>query len=254
MINYWSSEYWLDSSKVASAHFQKLFDLDLIKYNENILDLGCGLGENANLLSKKLTEGKVLGIDISDSMIDYAITHYQQSNSKLCFKHLDAMEMSFNSIFDRVFSFYCLHFIKDHRSLMHKIHTSLKPGGLINLYTVMDTKFFWEAVDNVSQMECWRIYLDDFVNPVSIVQEGEYKLSLEQAGFNEISCLIDFQVEVFETTNELIQCYKGFLPHLSLIPKELHAPFANDICKLFLKANGNLNKMEYTRIYMTACK
>lgn len=60
------------------------------------------------------------GIDISKKMIDHARNHHQENDLRLGFQQVDIMKSIdarevFPDGFDKIFSFYCLHWIKDHQ-------------------------------------------------------------------------------------------------------------------------------------------
>jgi 2-polyprenyl-3-methyl-5-hydroxy-6-metoxy-1,4-benzoquinol methylase len=60
------------------------------------------------------------GIDISKKMIDHARNHHQEQDLRLEFQQVDIMQSIdarevFPDGFDKIFSFYCLHWIKDHQ-------------------------------------------------------------------------------------------------------------------------------------------
>lgn len=60
----------------------------LLAQNSSVLDIGCGPGRFAIEFSKKSTE--VLGIDISEKMLDYAVKNAEAENlSNVSFKNLD---------------------------------------------------------------------------------------------------------------------------------------------------------------------
>ncbi|MFT8825835.1 class I SAM-dependent methyltransferase [Liquorilactobacillus mali] len=91
-----------------------------------ILDIGCGTGElTAQIAAKGFN---VLGIDQSNNMIQKA---------KLNFPNLDFVQGNIlhmqleQGSFDTVFSNAVFHWINDQQTLAMKIHTVLKPGGLL---------------------------------------------------------------------------------------------------------------------------
>lgn len=60
------------------------------------------------------------GVDISGEMIHFAKMHHEPYDDRLDFKQVDLMNLIqpaqvFPRRFDKIFSFYCLHWIKDHR-------------------------------------------------------------------------------------------------------------------------------------------
>ena len=95
-----------------------------------MLDLGCGPGNvTRQVLMPRLPEdfGLLVGADMSDNMIQYAREMY--THSKLRFIQFDLTKDIENTTqlrpsgFDKIFSFYCLHWIPDHR-----YYLAIKPG------------------------------------------------------------------------------------------------------------------------------
>lgn len=95
--------------------------------DDSILDVGCGAGDVINdfllpLLPKNF--GKLIGVDLSEEMIEFAKKRCQ--NSKVSFEQMNiAAEdvlVDFEESFDHVLSFYCLHWIQDQRYVKCKLY------------------------------------------------------------------------------------------------------------------------------------
>jgi ubiquinone/menaquinone biosynthesis C-methylase UbiE len=92
------------------------------KTGERVLDAGCGPGSvTAQVLMPRLPAdfGLLVGADLSANMIQYASSNYK--HPKLKFTQLDldkdiekTSELQPSS-FDKIFCFFCLHWISDHR-------------------------------------------------------------------------------------------------------------------------------------------
>lgn len=97
--------------------------------NKKILDLGCGYGENCKYY-KELGAKKVLGIDISNHMIDIA-----NKNNKL--NNIEYKVMAMEDIkeieekFDIVLSSLAFHYIKDFKKLIKDIYNLLTKEGCL---------------------------------------------------------------------------------------------------------------------------
>jgi len=92
------------------------------KPGDRVLDLGCGpAGVTTQVLMPRLPAdfGLLVGADISADMIQYATETY--THPKLRFTQFDLVKDIGNtsklqaSDFDKIFSFYCLHWIQDQR-------------------------------------------------------------------------------------------------------------------------------------------
>lgn len=97
--------------------------------NKKILDLGCGYGENCKYY-KKIGANYVLGIDISNHMIDEA-----NKNNKL--ENIEYKVMAMEEIskiaekFDIVISSLAFHYIKDFEKLLKDIYNLLIDDGYL---------------------------------------------------------------------------------------------------------------------------
>ena len=81
-----------------------LFQDKYVKDNAEILDIGCGSGNNAKLLYQKNNTCKITGIDLSEKMIKFA-----KSNTPSCrFIQEDVRNLSFVNSFDIIFLSFCI--------------------------------------------------------------------------------------------------------------------------------------------------
>jgi juvenile hormone acid methyltransferase len=92
------------------------------KPRERILDVGCGPGfVTSQVLMPRLPAnfGLLVGADVSPTMVQYANKTYK--HPKLSFVEFDLTNDIRDTSemwapgFDKIFSFYCLHWIPDHR-------------------------------------------------------------------------------------------------------------------------------------------
>ena len=129
--------------KQASKH-QKLMGMQLIselslKGHEIILDLGCGDGVLTEKLARLVPNGRVIGIDASQGMIQ---TAGKLLRDNLEFLQMDIDNISLETKFDIVFSNATLHWVKDHNKRLKNCCKALKFCGTcfetfrrINVYT-----------------------------------------------------------------------------------------------------------------------
>jgi len=115
-----------DATKVLSEYINSMS----WKTGDRVLDLGCGPGSvTTQVLMPRLPAdfGLLVGADLSADMIQYAREKYM--HSKLRFTEFDITKDIGNtsqlrpSGFDKIFSFYCLHWIPDQR-----YYLVIKPG------------------------------------------------------------------------------------------------------------------------------
>lgn len=96
---------------------------------KRILDLGCGYGENSKCF-KELGASYVLGIDISNHMIDEAVN--KNSAQGVCYKVMSMEDISdINEKFDIVISSLAFHYVENFKKLIRDINNLLVDGGTL---------------------------------------------------------------------------------------------------------------------------
>jgi trans-aconitate 2-methyltransferase len=94
--------------------------------DEVVLDLGCGAGQVTEELVRLVPQGRVIGVDASQSMIDAASERLGAAVQLVVadlrtFVHADPVDL--------VFSTATLHWVPDHPALWKRIHAALRGGG-----------------------------------------------------------------------------------------------------------------------------
>lgn len=173
----------------ASAHQQEwgaklISELDL-KGAEHVLDLGCGDGTVTSRIAELVPEGKVLGIDASQGMIDAAIF---KERSNLHFRRLDIYDLDFESQFDVVFSNAALHWVKDHKRLLRSVRRTLRPGGRLRFQFGGEGNCinFFAIVREAMANEKFRPLFDEFEWPWYMPSVDEYQKLIETSGLHNV--------------------------------------------------------------------
>jgi len=104
-----------------------------IQKGMNILDIGCGTGsdiiEIANMLHGK---GKVIGMDLSDKMIDIA---REKASGYINIELIvgNALSLNYHEYFDYVFTTNAFHHFEKKEEIFKKVYQSLKFKGIFLL-------------------------------------------------------------------------------------------------------------------------
>ncbi|MFR1518509.1 MAG: class I SAM-dependent methyltransferase [Clostridia bacterium] len=105
-----------------------LFSLCPDFFNKAVLDLGCGYGENCRDFSKMGAE-RVLGVDISEKMLD--IAKKENQSEIVSFMRMSMSDISFlNMKFDVILSSLAVHYIENFDKLVADIYTLLNEDGI----------------------------------------------------------------------------------------------------------------------------
>lgn len=207
---------------------------------EHILDVGCGDGKITALLAQKIPGGSILGIDISQSMIDFASLHYPQSDyPNLIFQKLDAAEILIENRFDRAVSFSTLHWVMDQEKTLKSIHRALVPGGSISFH------IYGKGLMNVTVMgdslihtEKWAPYFPLYVNQRVFFTDEEYQTLLERAGFQQVSVMGSWSDTSFADRQALLNFAKPLLNFICHLPVELQQEFTEDVIDKIISIAG----------------
>lgn len=111
------------------------FDLFLPFEGKKILDIGCGTGNYSIRLAELGYE--VVGIDISDEMLDIARNKAKEKNLNIKFYNMDIYDLKFiDEEFHGAFSMAAFEFIEDTERAMYEIFRVVKPEGKILIGTI----------------------------------------------------------------------------------------------------------------------
>ena len=138
---FWSGaggDVWVNKQREMDIMLNPLGDrvierLDL-KSDSKIIDIGCGCGATTLEIAKKITQGEILGVDISEPMLDKATeTAKEMSLSNIAFEVKDVqVDVMPQNYFDIAFSRFGVMFFEDPFEAFKNIHSSLKEDGLLS--------------------------------------------------------------------------------------------------------------------------
>ncbi|XP_014283772.1 juvenile hormone acid O-methyltransferase [Halyomorpha halys] len=236
---------------ICSNSLQKKDATDLLKERigflewttgERILDIGCGPGDVTStvlfpLLPKDTT---LVACDISEEMIKYCSKFIK--NDRISFKTQDIQQKEITNLqvesFNKIFSFYCLHWISDHRQAMQNIYSLLKPGGEILLMFITPDNPVIMTMNKLKDLDKWSKFIKD--------QQWFYKCDdppsffhdiLKDVGFHNINCYLQKKNHHYPSLEALTTLLKAINPYLRYIPDELKSEYIQDMIDL-LKQGG----------------
>ena len=194
----WNAELYKEKHSFVYDFGESLIDLLNPKFDERILDLGCGTANLTNQISDKAKD--VIGIDKSIDMVLAA----KQQFPDLHIYQKDAANFDFDQPFDAIFSNATLHWVLNYQSCIDSMYRNLKDDGRI----VVE----FGGKGNVQQIiKCLRKHLasHNYLEQSAIKQWyfpsiGEYSQALEEGGFRVVFAQhYDRLTELAESNNGL---------------------------------------------------
>src|SRR5688500_8700668 len=155
---------------------QQAIELMAIPLDARVLDVGCGSGWATRLMAEKAREGRVIGIDIADEMIDLA-RNSSTSFSNAEFQVGSAERLPFGDAeFTHAFSMESLYYYADISLALREIKRVLKPGAL-----------FVTVVDLYKENLASHQWIPELKVPVQLLGIADYRSLFEHAGFVNVA-------------------------------------------------------------------
>ena len=165
---------------------QELITVSNVKRGDKILDLGCGTGYFAAVLSELVgLEGKVVAVDPDAGRIRIAKEKYARAN----IEYLVASDQTFpEDGYDLVFSNHVLPWIKDKETLFKRIFEKLHPGGRFAFVTFAVTPGFPPVMEKAFSELIGPEFLKSLLSERQTFEEpNTYKQLATSAGFEVAS-------------------------------------------------------------------
>lgn len=238
----WQAEkYHLNSGvqQEAALHLLKLIKLN---GKEKILDIGCGDGKITAAIASTLTNGEIVGSDVSQEMIQFASDKFLPSTkNNLKFALLDAQAIDYSDMFDLVFSSFALQWVLDIESVIKKINTSLRKNGRIGFTIPLSiSNELEESLASLIKDLQWASYFNEFKLNYYLRDENYYSQLLLKHGFKSIHFEVVKQEWVFPSRKDFEEYTLMWLPHLSALPeKHLQEKFFEQLMNKYIELIPN---------------
>jgi trans-aconitate 2-methyltransferase len=218
-----------------------------LRGDETVLDAGCGSGRLTEVLRERLPDGRVIGVDVSASMIEAARKRLGP-DADLRVGDLVGLDLGGETV-DAVFSTATFHWIADHDALFASLRGVLRPGGRLvaqcggagNIASVH------AAARQAADDPPFRSSFEGWSGPWNFATPEDTERRLHAAGFAEARCwLAERPVQPDDPREYLRTINLG--AHLERLPAELQYPFVDAV----LARLGERPVLDYVRLNIDA--
>lgn len=182
-----------------------------LQHKMQLLDAGCGNGRLINWLRKKNFQGKYLGIDSSEGLLEKA----KQNFPKEKFQKIDLLDFKELESFDLVFCIAVLHHLPDKTSrlrVLQNIYAGLKSEGKLfltvwNLWQPRYIKYVLKSYFTKNPRDCKIPFANKVDRFVHAFSASELIDLLEKAGFQSIEVFPakkEKRVKIFSARNLVV--------------------------------------------------
>lgn len=214
----WNPELYL---KYGKERLQPCIDLVSridIDDPSTIIDLGCGPGNSTQILHKRWSNSKIIGIDKSASMIKKAKQDYP--NQEWIF--LDAEKDIIAGKYDIIFSNAVIQWIPNHYELFKKLKNNLTDKGVIAIQLPL---FFdmplGESIARISRIKKWSNWTESANDLFTIHNAIEYYDMLSEI-YTSIEIWQSDYIHIMESHKSILELIKGsgLRPYLDRLESE----------------------------------
>ncbi|TET33512.1 class I SAM-dependent methyltransferase [Candidatus Dependentiae bacterium] len=246
----WDAQQYKEHSEPQQEGGQAIIAHYPFRGDEVVLDIGCGDGRTTAEIAAKLPDGNVIGIDPSPAMITEAQKSFL-SVQNLSFIQASAEDFAFDFQFDLIVSFFALHYVVDHQTVLKKIYSALKPGGV---FIVVMAGGDQPEVAEVFAREKWKALISEQEMVWGAKTEGEYRPLLEQGGFEIIETVTQSASRLYDSKEDLLNWALVWVPYVTGLDEEKSLQFSQEIVENIAKGQKGAIKSTSPLLYVKAQK
>jgi len=213
---------------------------------ETVLDAGCGSGRVTSMLIERLTDGHVIAVDGSESMVEQVRSVLRPQDRAFV---ADLAQLELDEQVDAVFSGAVFHWIPDHDALFARLHAAMKPGSRIEAQCGGEGNIgaFHEIAAWVGANPPFAEHLAGWEGPWNFAGPEITAERLERAGFTDVETGLQPWPVVPEDPREFIRtvCVG---PHLDRLPNGLGDAFLDAV----MAAWPEPQTLDYVRLNISA--
>jgi trans-aconitate 2-methyltransferase len=172
-----------------------------LRGDELLMDAGCGTGRLTAQLLQSLPRGRVVGVDLSQNMLDGAQDYLSPDfGGKFWLVAADLQDLPFERVFDGIFSTAAFHWVLDYDRLFRSLFRVLRPcgwlqaqcGGGPNLARLR------QRIGELAATAKYERYFGGFREPWTFNDAETAAAVMRRAGFIEVDTSLEPALTILE--------------------------------------------------------
>ena len=234
----WNSAVYHRLSGPQVSWGKKVLSRIRLRGDEVVLDAGCGTGRLTAELLEALPRGRVVGVDLSQNMLNSAREHLSaQFGARVSLVAVDFLHLPFERVFDGIVSTAAFHWVLDHDHLFADLHRVLRPGGWLeaqcgggpNVVRLRD------RANALASTQKFARFFAGFREPWLYQYAEGAAECLRRAGFVDVETSIEAAPTVLDSAEQYSEFVRNIIlrRHLESIPSEnLRVEFMSTLTEL----------------------
>ncbi|MGI0021784.1 MAG: class I SAM-dependent methyltransferase [Nitrososphaeraceae archaeon] len=250
------ASYYVRNSLLQNSLAKKILSNYRLKRSAHILDVGCGDGRITAELAHYANKGKVIGLDASVSMIEFASHNFPKHKfPNLSFQHGKAEDVNFCQQFDLIVSFSCFQWFRDPKKAIRRLSSALKINGEMLVLTYPKESPYYRYLQTA--LKNYPEYHDLSANK-TMLSTNDYKKTLHKNDLDIISFRQQKLFATYNTYEEIKQYIRGWLSNYIQLPEYLNDVFIKDVIQAIINDStthkGKKIRIPYTALVIKARK
>jgi trans-aconitate 2-methyltransferase len=219
----WNPDRYHQFKNERFAPFEDLLALVIKRDGMSVVDLGCGTGELTRRLADALPGSEVVGIDSSSEMLERA---GEQARDGLHFEQNEIENVE--GEWDLVFSHAAIQWVDNHRSLIPRLLSLVRPGGQLAVQLPSNHGHATHTlIREIAVEEPYRSALDGWNRQSPVLSVSEYAELLHENGAKAITVFEKVYPCLLESSDALAQWTAGtaLVPYFERLPEKLQDAF-----------------------------
>jgi trans-aconitate 2-methyltransferase len=254
----WDAQRYHRVAQPHAAWGANVLDRLRLRGHETVLDAGCGSGKVTAQLLERLPHGRVIGVDVSQTMLAEAATNLSHFQRRLTLSEanlLDVDQAIDPRSVDAVFSTATFHWIDDHPRLFRALHAVMRPGAqLVAQYGGgSNLADFMRATDTVAEQPVYAGHLQNKHLWRFYSSPEQTREDLNNAGFTSIETWLEASPQSFADAEALKDFARAVVlrVHLAALPEPLRDLFATEVIDQIHRRQGGY-VLDYVRLNVDA--